>query len=150
MSDLRRPLLLVEDSDPDAEALQRMARKLPLSWPVVRVTDGETALDYLFRRGEYVDAPRPVLVLLDLNLPGIRGPEILSIIKGDAALRTLPVIIFSNSTRSEDVDNAYQQGANSYLYKPTGSEEIKGVANALENFWFKVARLPGMGGESPG
>ena len=150
MSDLRQPLLLVEDSDPDAEALQRLARKLPLSWPVVRVTDGESALDYLYKRGAYTDAPRPVMVLLDMNLPGIRGPEILSLIKSDAALRTLPVIIFSNSTRSEDVDGAYERGANSYLFKPTGTEELKSVANALENFWFKVARLPGMGGESPG
>ena len=145
-----QPLLLVEDSDPDAEALQRLARKLPLSWPVVRVTDGESALDYLYQRGAYEGAPRPVMVLLDLNLPGIRGPEILSILKGDASLRSLPVIIFSNSTRAEDVDGAYDLGANSYLFKPTGAEDLKEVANALESFWFKVARLPGMGGESPG
>ncbi|MET0403842.1 MAG: response regulator [Cystobacter sp.] len=150
MMDVKRPLLLVEDSDPDAEALQRLARKLPLSWPVVRVTDGESALDYLYQRGAYEAAPRPVMVLLDLHLPGMGGREILSILKEDKALRSLPVIIFSNSTRSEDVEGAYDLGANSYLFKPTGAEELKDVAHALENFWFRVARLPGMGGESPG
>ncbi|WP_309890080.1 hypothetical protein [Archangium sp.] len=70
-----RTLLLVEESDPDAEALLRVARKLPLSVRVVRVLDGESALDYLHQRSSYVGAPRPTLVLLDLNLPGIGGRE---------------------------------------------------------------------------
>jgi two-component system, chemotaxis family, response regulator Rcp1 len=140
--DTKRPLLLVEDSDPDAEALQRLARRLPLSWPVVRVTDGESALDYLYQRGAYADAPRPVMVLLDLNLPGIGGREILGTLKADPALRGLPVIIFSNSTRSEDVNGAYDAGANSYLFKPSEPAELKDVAFALERFWFGVARLP--------
>ncbi|ATB30979.1 response regulator [Melittangium boletus] len=140
----KRPMLLVEDSDPDAEALQRLARRLPLSWPVVRVSDGETALDYLYQRGEFMQAPRPVMVLLDLNLPGIGGREILGVLKSDPSMRALPVIIFSNSTRPEDVNDAYDAGANSYLFKPSEPSGLKEVAFALERFWFSVARLPGM------
>jgi two-component system, chemotaxis family, response regulator Rcp1 len=150
MDEVKRPLLLVEDSDPDAEALQRLARKLSLSWPITRVADGESALDYLFQRGAYVDAPRPLMVLLDLHLPGVGGREILSTLKSDAHLRSLPVIIFSNSKRVEDVDGAYEAGANSYLFKPSGLEELQDVVNALKSFWFNVARLPGLGGLSPG
>lgn len=138
-----RPLLLVEDSDPDAEALMRVARKLPLSAPVVRVMDGESALDYLFQRGAYVGAPRPALVLLDLNLPGIGGQEVLAQLKADPALRSLPVLIFSNSDEARDVSAAYAGGANGYLYKPGGATELQDAAHALECFWFKAALLPG-------
>ncbi|WP_257455033.1 response regulator [Archangium lipolyticum] len=141
----QRPLLLVEDSDPDAEALLRVARRMPLSAPVVRVQDGESALDYLYQRGAYAEAPRPVLVLLDLNLPGIGGKEVLSQLKADPELRSLPVIIFSNSNLKQDVDGAYAGGANSYLFKPDGSEEMKEAARALECFWFSAALLPGAG-----
>ncbi|OJT21847.1 hypothetical protein BO221_24060 [Archangium sp. Cb G35] len=141
---MERPLLLVEDSDPDAEALVRVARKLPLSVPVVRVPDGESALDYLFQRGAYVGAPRPMLVLLDLNLPGIGGQEVLALLKADPVLRTLPIIIFSNSTEARDVSSAYSGGANSYLFKPGDAVGLQEAARALECFWFNAARLPGL------
>jgi CheY-like chemotaxis protein len=140
---MERPLLLVEDSDPDAEALMRVARRLPLSAPVVRMVDGESALDYLFQRARYVGAPRPVLVLLDLNLPGIGGQEVLAQIRADPGLRSLPIIIFSNSTEARDVSSAYAGGANSYLFKPSDSLELQEAARALECFWFSAALLPG-------
>jgi CheY-like chemotaxis protein len=146
---MERPLLLVEDTDSDAEALLRIARRLPLSAPVVRVADGESALDYLFQRGAYVGAPRPVLVLLDLNLPGIGGKEVLAQLKADPVLRSVPVIIFSNSTEARDVSSAYAGGANSYLFKPGGAAELQDVARALECFWFSAALLPGLE-EPPG
>ena len=138
-----RPLLLVEDSDPDAEALLRVARRMPLSAPVVRVRDGESALDYLYQRGAFAEAPRPVLVLLDLHLPGMGGHEILAQLKADPRLRTLPVIIFSNSALRSDVEGAYEEGANSYLFKPSGQAELQAAASALERFWFNAALLPG-------
>jgi CheY-like chemotaxis protein len=145
-----RTLLLVEDSDPDAEALLRLARKLPLSVSVARVRDGESALDYLYRRGAYADAPRPVLVLLDLHLPGIGGQEVLAQLKADPELRSLPVVIFSSSERSQDVDDAYAGGANSYLFKPPGGGVgMQEAAKALQCFWFGAALLPGQG-EPPG
>ncbi|RKH71389.1 response regulator [Corallococcus aberystwythensis] len=136
------PLLLVEDSDPDAEALMRIAKRLPLPVPVVRVRDGESALDYLYRRGEYASAERPVLILLDLHMPGIGGREVLSRLKADADLRSIPVIIFSSSLDAGDVDGAYADGANSYLFKPDVGPQLQATAEALHAFWFSAARLP--------
>ncbi|WP_404365454.1 response regulator [Corallococcus coralloides] len=137
-----KPLLLVEDSDPDAEALMRIAKRLPLPVPVVRVRDGEDALDYLFRRGAHAEAERPVLILLDLHMPGISGREVLSTLKADPVLRSIPVIIFSSSVESRDVDGAYADGANSYLFKPEVGPQLQATAEALHAFWFKAARLP--------
>ncbi|QAT82544.1 response regulator [Corallococcus coralloides] len=131
------PLLLVEDSDPDAEALMRIAKRLPLPVPVVRVRDGENALDYLYRRGAHADAERPTLILLDMHMPGISGRDVLATLKADPDLRAIPVIIFSSS-----VEGAYANGANSYLFKPEIGPQLQATAEALHAFWFKAARLP--------
>ncbi|MFP2931047.1 response regulator [Pyxidicoccus sp. 3LG] len=139
----RRPLLLVEDSDADAVALERIARRLPIPVPVVRVPDGERALDYLYQRGDYAGALRPALVLLDLHMPGMGGREVLALLKADPALRGIPVIIFSSSEEAGDVEGAYADGANSYLFKPEPGERLEAAARALQAFWFSAARLPG-------
>jgi chemotaxis family two-component system response regulator Rcp1 len=139
----RRPLLLVEDSDADAVALERIARRLPLSLPLVRVCNGERALDYLYQRGDYTGALRPALVLLDLHLPGMGGREVLSRLKADPALRSIPVIIFSSSQARQDVEDAYADGANCYLFKPDPGEQLEATARALQSFWLAAARLPG-------
>jgi two-component system, chemotaxis family, response regulator Rcp1 len=136
------PLLLVEDSDPDAEALIRIARRLPLPAPVIRVRDGESALDYLYQRGHFPGAERPVLILLDMHMPGISGREVLTQLKADPELRAIPVIIFSSSLEAKDVDGAYADGANSYLFKPEVGPQLQATAEALHSFWFKAARLP--------
>ncbi|MBN8469791.1 response regulator [Corallococcus exiguus] len=137
-----KPLLLVEDSDPDAEALMRIAKRLPLPVPVVRVRDGENALDYLYRRGAYADVERPVLILLDLHMPGINGRQVLATLKADPDLRAIPVIIFSSSVEAGDVEGAYADGANSYLFKPEVGPQLQATAEALHAFWFRAARLP--------
>ncbi|MFP2902565.1 response regulator [Corallococcus sp. 4LFB] len=144
-----KPLLLVEDSDPDAEALMRIAKRLPLPVPVVRVRDGENALDYLYQRGGYADVERPVLILLDLHMPGIGGREVLATLKADPDLRSIPVIIFSSSVEAADVDGAYADGANSYLFKPEVGPQLQATAEALHAFWFKAARLPGSQAQEP-
>jgi two-component system, chemotaxis family, response regulator Rcp1 len=136
------PMLLVEDSDPDAEALIRIARRLPLPVPVVRVRDGENALDYLYRRGDHTEAERPVLILLDLHMPGISGRDVLTRLKADPDLRSIPVIIFSSSLEAGDVSGSYADGANSYLFKPEVGPQLQATAEALHSFWFKAARLP--------
>jgi CheY-like chemotaxis protein len=136
------PLLLVEDSDPDAEALMRIAKRLPLPVPVVRVRDGENALDYLYRRGAHEGAERPTLILLDMHMPGISGRDVLSTLKADPDLRSIPVIIFSSSLETADVQGAYADGANSYLFKPEIGPQLQATAEALHAFWFKAARLP--------
>jgi CheY-like chemotaxis protein len=139
----KRPLLLVEDSDADAVALERIARRLPLPVPVVRVRDGESALDYLHQRGGHAGAARPVLVLLDLHMPGMGGREVLAHLKADPGLRSIPVIIFSSSKERGDVDGAYSDGANSYLFKPEPGEQLEAAARALQSFWLTAAQLPG-------
>ncbi|WP_240360068.1 response regulator [Pyxidicoccus caerfyrddinensis] len=142
----RRPLLLVEDSDADAVALERIARRLPLPLPLVRVRDGESALEFLYQRGDYAGAARPALVLLDLHMPGMGGREVLSRLKADPVLRCIPVIIFSSSTEKQDVEGAYADGANSYLFKPEPGEQLEAAARALQAFWLAAARLPGSEG----
>ncbi len=140
-----RPLLLVEDSDADAVALERIARRLPEPLlPLVRVRDGESALDYLYQRGAYEGATRPALVLLDLHMPGLGGREVLSHLKADPELRSIPIIIFSSSKARVDVEGAYADGANSYLFKPESGEQLEAAARALQAFWLTAARLPGV------
>ncbi|MFP2958603.1 response regulator [Myxococcus sp. 1LA] len=137
-----RSLLLVEDSDADAVALERIASRLLVPMTVVRVRDGESALDYLYRRGAYGSASRPALVLLDLHMPGMSGREVLAQLKADPGLRRIPVIIFSSSEDPMDVEGAYADGANSYLFKPEPGAQLEAVANALHAFWLTAARLP--------
>jgi CheY-like chemotaxis protein len=143
MTEPRSPLLLVEDSDADAIAMERIARRLPMPLPLVRVRDGESALDYLYQRGAHVGASRPALVLLDLHMPGMGGREVLSLLKADPELRCIPVIIFSSSKDRLDVDGAYSDGANCYLFKPEPGEQLEAAARALQAFWLTAARLPG-------
>ncbi|WP_426757078.1 response regulator [Myxococcus sp. Y35] len=139
---MRRPLLLVEDSDADAAAPERIASRLPMPASVVRVRDGERALDSLHRRGVHTQAPRPALVLLDLHMPGMSGREVLAHLKWDPDLRCIPVISFSSSKNPLDVDGAYAGGANSSLFKPEAGEQLEAAARALQAFWLTAARLP--------
>ncbi len=138
-----RPVLLVEDSDADAEALMRVVHRMSVDAEVVRVHDGESALDYLHRRGTYADARRPALVLMDLHMPGISGHELLVQLRADVGLRTLPIIVFSSSALPADVEGAYAEGANSYMRKPGEREGLERMVRALRDFWFSVALLPG-------
>jgi CheY-like chemotaxis protein len=133
------PLAVVEDSDEDFEALSRVLRETTSYDGVKRYDSGEAALAGL--RG---DDPRPALILLDLNLPGIRGMEVLAQLKSDPALRMVPVIVLSGSSREEDVDAAYDAGANAYLSKPLDYTELRRIVLSLHEFW-RIATLPGRG-----
>ena len=118
-------ILLVEDSPEDYEVTVRAFRKANLVNPVFRCQDGEEALDYLYQRGRYADpeqAPRPGLILLDLNLPGTDGREVLAQVKSDAQLRTIPVIVLTTSADERDIEGCYRAGANSYIQKPVSLE----------------------------
>ena len=129
------PLIVVEDSDEDFEALARVLRETTSRDGIIRYETGEAAL-----AGVGADAP-PALVLLDLNLPGIRGLEVLARWKADPALRAVPVIVLSGSSREEDVGAAYDAGANAYLTKPIDHSELRRTVMALHEFW-QVASLP--------
>jgi len=140
-----RTLLIVEDSPEDLEATLRALRKTGREHPIVHCADGDEALDYLHGRGRYASedaGPRPALVLLDLNLPGTDGREVLAEIKSSERLRALPVVVFTTSGDARDVDACYRAGANAYVQKPVRVDDLVTALQRLEEFWFGGALLP--------
>ena len=139
---LSQPILLVEDSPEDYETTERAFRRSGLKNPIFRCSDGDDALDFLFRRGSYADAPRPGVVLLDLNLPGTDGREVLAQVKGDPRLRTIPVVVLTTSADERDVESCYRAGANSYIQKPVSLESFLRAIQVLKSYWFEIVLLP--------
>jgi CheY-like chemotaxis protein len=139
-------LLIIEDSDEDFEALSRIISLVStLELKIDRCIDGDNALDFLHRDGEYQDSQDifyPDLIILDLNLPGTDGREVLTTIKQSAALKKIPVVVFSTSSNPKDIEACYQSGANSYLLKPMNINELKESVRMLIDYWFKVTVLP--------
>jgi CheY-like chemotaxis protein len=141
----RQPILLVEDSPEDFEATVRALRKAGLANPIFRCEDGDEALDFLYRRGRFAApeaAPRPGIVLLDLNLPGTDGREVLAAVKSDPALRSIPVVVLTTSTDERDIDRCYQAGANSYISKPVDLDGFMQAVQSLKDFWFEIVIVP--------
>jgi CheY-like chemotaxis protein len=140
-----QPILIVEDSPEDYETTLRAFKKSGLANPVFRCEDGDEALDYLFRRGEYQDmekSPRPGIILLDLNLPGTDGREVLREIKKDGTLKKIPVIVLTTSTNEQDIEACYDAGASSYLSKPVDLNGFMESIQRLTNYWFEIVILP--------
>lgn len=140
-----QPILLVEDSPEDFEATVRAFKKSGLRNPIVRCEDGDSALDYLFRRGQWADpesSPRPGVILLDLNLPGTDGREVLQEIKKHDQLRHIPIIVLTTSNDDRDVEACYQAGANSYVQKPVDMDGFIRAIERLNGYWFEVVVLP--------
>jgi CheY-like chemotaxis protein len=136
-------LLLVEDNPGDVRLTTEAVGAAGLACTVDVVGDGEQALDYLHHRPPYQQAARPDLVLLDLNLPCLSGYDVLADVKGDASLRSIPIVILSGSNAESDVERAYGLQANCYVTKPVGAAEFAKTLRAIEDFWFGVATLPG-------
>jgi len=140
-----QPILLVEDSPEDFEATQRAFRKSGLKNTIVRCEDGEEALDYLYRRGKYADpadSPRPGVILLDLNLPGTDGRQVLSEIKSVESLKDIPVVVLTTSSDERDISACYRAGANSYVQKPVDVDGFFKAIERLNGYWFEVVILP--------
>lgn len=135
-------ILLVEDNPGDVRLTREALREGKIENTVHVATDGVEAVDFLFRRGDHVDAPRPDMVLLDLNLPRKNGDEVLEEIRGDPALSTIPVIVLTGSKAQEDVVRSYELCANAYLTKPVDPMEFIEVVRELERFWLSVVRVP--------
>ena len=141
-------ILIVEDSDEDFYAFVRASKKLDFldrsSYRFFRVQDGDEALDYLFRQGEYEDleSPDPVAILLDLNLPGTDGREVIEEIKQSPKLKIVPIIVLTTSSNPQDIEICYRNGANSYLLKPMGSSEMQQTVQMLFQYWFDFSILP--------
>lgn len=135
-------ILLVEDNAGDArlarEALREARVRNHLSW----VSDGVEAVAFLRREGKYAQAPRPDLILLDLNLPRKGGREVLSEIKADDALKRIPVVVLTTSQAEEDIARAYQLSANCYISKPVDLDQFMRVVKNIEDFWLTIVRLP--------
>lgn len=136
-------VLLVED-DPGDELMTREAfedNKIRNTLHVVR--DGQEALDFLYRRGEYTEAPRPDLVLLDLNLPKYDGRQVLEQIKGDPELALIPVVVLTTSSAEEDILRSYKLHANAYVTKPVDLDQFIAAVRQIGEFFVTVVRLPG-------
>jgi two-component system, response regulator len=139
-------ILFIEDSDDDFYATQRAFKKAGLKNPIHRCTNGDQAVDYLFHRGEFSDLSQPFhlpgIILLDLNLPGLDGREVLRQVKEDPKLRKIPVIVLTTSNAEKDIEQCYQDGANSYVQKPVGLHDFFLAIARLKDFWFEIAVLP--------
>ena len=145
--DRARPIdiLLVEDSPSDVRLTREVLTKAKLRNRLHVVENGVDALAFVRRQGAFADAPRPDLILLDLNLPLKDGREVLAEIKHDPQLRMIPVVVLTTSTDEQDVVKAYGLYANCYISKPVSFEQLSRVVQAIEDFWFSVVRLPQVG-----
>ena len=138
-------LLVIEDSDEDFEALCRVMRRQAVINPVFRCTDGDEALDFLYNTGAYSDSqkfPCPSIILLDLNLPGTDGREVLEQIKQDQYLRTIPVVIFTTSSNPKDIEVCYQYSISSYILKPIDINRLVQTIQSFITYWLDVVILP--------
>jgi CheY-like chemotaxis protein len=139
------PILIVEDNPDDLLFLQRAFRGTSIAAPLRVVTDGAAALDYLAGRGAYADRgdhPLPALMLLDLKLPRVSGFEVLRWLRAEPGLRRLPVVVLTSSTQDDDISQAYDLGANSYVVKPSGLKQIAEVAKQIEAYWLTLNQRP--------
>lgn len=138
--------ILVAEDDPDDRDLVREAfRESRLEDDLRFVISGEELLDYLHRRPPYEDRilhPTPALVLLDLNMPGMGGREALERIKGDPALKHIPLVVMTTSKAEEDILGSYQHGANSFITKPISFDGLVKVMSGLDQYWLNIVDLP--------
>jgi CheY-like chemotaxis protein len=135
-------ILLVEDNPGDVRLTQEALRGARVANDLHVVGDGEEAIEYLRRRGRYVDAPRPDIVLLDLNLPRLDGRDVLIDIKRDPDLAKIPIIVLTSSSAERDIQAAYELHANCYISKPVDFTEFIEAVRSLEGFWLRIVRLP--------
>lgn len=135
-------ILLVEDNPGDVRLTREVLRDGKLHNDLHVVEDGIEALAFLRRVGNYTDAPRPDLVLLDLNLPKKDGREVLAEIKADSDLKRIPVVVLTTSKAEEDVFKAYDLHANCYITKPVDLDQFITVVRSIEEFWFTIVKLP--------
>lgn len=141
---LGRPvqILLVEDSPSDVAMTVAALREGHIANDMHVAGDGETAVDFLHRRGEFAGVPRPDLILLDLNLPKKDGLEVLADVKADDDLKAIPVVVLTTSAAESDVLRSYKLHANSYVTKPVGFEPFLAAVQQIETFWLTLVQLP--------
>ncbi len=135
-------VLLVEDSPGDVRLTREAFKDAKVHINLHVASDGTKAMAFLKREGEYANAPRPDLILLDLNLPKKDGREVLDEIKQNPTLKTIPVVILTTSSSEGDILRSYQLHANCYITKPVGLDGFLTVVKSIDNFWLSVVKLP--------
>lgn len=135
-------ILLVEDNPADVRLTSEALKRCSPMTKLHVAGDGEEALNFLYRRGNFADAPCPDLILLDLNMPKKNGREVLAEIKQDESLRRIPVVVLTTSDAEEDILCCYNLHANCYITKPFEFSEFIQVIKSIEDFWFSIAKLP--------
>jgi CheY-like chemotaxis protein len=138
-------ILMADDDEDDILLTQKALQKGKLLNKLYSVQDGEELLDYLFHRGAYAteaEAPRPGLILLDLNMPKKDGREALKEIKSQAELKDIPIVVFTTSKAEEDIYRSYKLGVNSFITKPVTFEALIEVMQLLGKYWFEIVTLP--------
>ena len=137
-----RQILLVDDNPADVVLMREALAGGKHKSSITNVADGTQALSFLHGAGPYANAPRPDLVILDLNLPRKNGRAVLAEVKTDARLRCIPVVIFSTSRSMAEISRSYELGANCYVSKPGNLDDFLCAVKAIEEFWFGSASLP--------
>jgi CheY-like chemotaxis protein len=139
-------ILICDDDEDDRLLTQQALEDAHISNALCFVEDGEQCLDYLYQRGRYAGetglAPRPGLILLDLNMPKLGGREVLTVIKADPELRDIPVVVLSTSRYEEDIARSYQLGVNSFITKPVTFSGLVEAMNVLGRYWLEIVELP--------
>lgn len=135
-------ILLVEDNPGDVRLTVEALRNAKVANELHVVEDGEAAIDYLRQRGPHAGATRPDIVLLDLNLPKLDGRDVLSDIKSDPKLASIPILVLTSSAAEEDIDRSYELHANCYISKPVDFVEFIAALRSLESFWLEIVKFP--------
>lgn len=135
-------ILLLEDEPADAHLVRVSLRDARVLCQLHHVVDGREGLDFLHRQPPHAAAPRPDLILLDLNMPRMNGREFLQAVKADPALSDIPVVVLTTSEVERDVEASYKNGAAGYITKPVDMEQFVAAITQLSDYWFVLARLP--------
>ena len=135
-------VLVADDNPTDIMIMREAFATTKVRMTIHAVSDGVEALEFLRRMGPYAQAPRPDLLLLDLNMPRKNGHEVLAEVKSDESLRTIPVVMLTTSQNEDDIAKAYESNVNCYIRKPVDFDKFTSVVNNIEQFWFTIVSLP--------
>lgn len=140
----QKTILVIDDNEDDYEAIARAFRKVGMSNNVSLCNTGQMAMDFLKHEGKFQEekADRPALIMLDLNMPGMDGMQVLGRIRKDENLKQIPVVIWTTSSNEKDIDACYALGANAYMQKPVIFDDLVASIRRLKEYWFETAFLP--------
>ncbi|MFM6192063.1 MAG: response regulator [Planktothrix sp.] len=142
MDEKSKMIFLVEDNKADIRLIQEALKDSQLPHEIVTVRNGVDAMAFLRQEGEYANAPRPDLILLDLNLPRKDGREVLAEIKADPSLKRIPVVVLTTSHNEEDIHHSYNLHVNCYITKSRNLSQLFTIVRGIEEFWLKTVTLP--------